>query len=85
MVVPEENWKRCVCRFLHFSRDTLYISDMGLHKVYIVNMKDKKARVLGEYGAHPGFLNEPAGISCDGNGNIIVADSKNNRIQVLSL
>ena len=40
------------------------------------------ARTLGEPGAGPGQLAEPRGIASDARGNLYVADTKNNRVQV---
>jgi uncharacterized protein (TIGR03663 family) len=40
------------------------------------------ARIVGEPGSAPGQLSEPRGLAVDGRGNLYVADTKNNRIQV---
>ena len=40
------------------------------------------ARVLGEPGSAPGQFSEPRGLAADPRGNLYVADTKNNRIQV---
>ncbi len=40
------------------------------------------ARTLGEPGSGPGQLAEPRGLAADARGNLYVADTKNNRIQV---
>jgi uncharacterized protein (TIGR03663 family) len=39
-------------------------------------------RTLGEPGASPGQFAEPRGLAADGRGNLYVADTKNNRVQV---
>jgi uncharacterized protein (TIGR03663 family) len=41
------------------------------------------ARILGEPGSAPGQFSEPRGLAADPRGNLYVADTKNNRIQVL--
>jgi len=44
----------------------------------------KPASVFGEKGSGPGQFNEPRGLAVDGNGNIFVVDSKNDRVQKLA-
>ncbi len=39
-------------------------------------------RVLGGAGSGPGELAEPRGLAVDGRGNLLVADTKNNRIEI---
>ena len=41
----------------------------------------EKLRSFGKYGFGEGDLNAPQGVAVDGEGNILVADCKNNRIQ----
>jgi uncharacterized protein (TIGR03663 family) len=40
------------------------------------------ARIVGEPGSAPGQLSEPRGLAADARGNLYVADTKNNRIQM---
>jgi uncharacterized protein (TIGR03663 family) len=40
------------------------------------------ARIVGEPGSAPGQFSEPRGLAADARGNLYVADTKNNRIQV---
>ena len=40
------------------------------------------ARFLGSEGSEPGQFLRPQGVAIDAEGNIIVADSRNHRIQV---
>jgi DNA-binding beta-propeller fold protein YncE len=42
----------------------------------------RPARVLGEPGSGPGQFAEPRGLAADGRGNLYIADTKNNRIQL---
>ena len=42
----------------------------------------RPARILGEPGSGPGQFAEPRGLAADGRGNLYVADTKNNRIQM---
>ena len=39
---------------------------------------------VGKFGSEPGCLDNPAGLAVDGEGNMLVADSKNHRISVFS-
>jgi uncharacterized protein (TIGR03663 family) len=39
-------------------------------------------RIVGEFGSAPGQFAEPRGLAADARGNLYVADTKNNRIQV---
>lgn len=40
-------------------------------------------KTIGSKGSEPGQFNEPEGIAIDKDGNIIVADAGNNRVQVI--
>lgn len=56
----------------------------GLSKIYITDLEGKFLRVFGSYGTGPLQFNEPSGVSVDNYGNIVIGDSKNNRVQVTS-
>ena len=43
----------------------------------------KVRTTFGSYGTGPGQFNEPSGVTVDQCGNVLVADSRNNRVQVL--
>jgi uncharacterized protein (TIGR03437 family) len=69
---------------------TLYISDFGAHRVYQVSDGGILTTLAGTGSA--GFsgdgasaqlaqLKSPAGVACDGNGAVFIADSGNNRIR----
>ena len=69
------------CRFLTFSKGKLYITDLGLNKVYVLDPKKfESVRGFGSFGAGDGQLHDPAGLAVDDVGNILVADSKNHRL-----
>ena len=71
------------CRYLTFSKGKLYISDLGLDKVYILDPNNFESnRKFGSSGAGDGQFNEPAGVAVDDVGNILVADYKNNRLSL---
>jgi len=68
------------CRFLTYQLGKLYITDLGLDCVYILDPVTINAKVFGSSGSGPGQLSDPAGLVVDTVGNIIVADSKNHRL-----
>ena len=71
------------CRFLSYAKGKLYVTDLGLNKIYEV---DVKSGVIGKtFGdATNGGLNDPAGVGLDEEGGLMVADSKNHRICLFS-
>ena len=71
---------RSKCRFLTYSKGHLYITDLGLDRIYIVNEKTGDARIFGQSGSGAGEFSDPAGVVVDSEGNIIVADSRNHRL-----
>ena len=71
-----DNAKKSRCRFLTFSKGLFYISDNGLGQGYILDPNNfESVRKFGD-----GQLNEPGGVVLDDLGNILVADSRNNRL-----
>jgi len=80
-LVEEEEKVRSKCRHLGFSKGQVFISDIGLHRVFIIN--ELEASVFGEAGDKPGQFSNPAEAAFDGVGNSIIVDSKNNRLQLV--
>jgi len=72
------------CRFLTYELGKLYITDLGLDCVYILDPVTINAKVFGSSGSDPGQFCDPAGLVVDIVGNMIVADSKNHRLCVFS-
>jgi len=72
------------CRFLTYQLGKLYITDLGLDCVYILDPITINAKVFGSSGSGAGQLSDPAGLVVDSVGNIIVADSKNHRLCLYS-
>ncbi|XP_070540925.1 uncharacterized protein [Ptychodera flava] len=73
------------CRFLDVYEDRVIVSDLGNNAVYITTLEGKLLRKFGQKGMGPGQFNEPSGVTVDSKGNILVADSKNDRIQAFRL
>lgn len=70
-------------RFIASYKDKLYVGDLGLNCIYEINYTSGcLLSTFGRTGSEPGCLMDPSGITCDPNGNIFVADSRNHRIQV---
>jgi len=68
------------CRFLTLGRGKLIITDLGLDRVYILDLVTKGVLMFGKHGSGPGCFNDPAGLAVDSVGNMIVADSRNHRV-----
>ena len=78
-----ENHRMSRPRHLTYSNKKLFISDIGLHKFYSVDLVTDQQKPFGYYGTSLGQLNRPAGIICDDSGHILVA-SGNNSLLVFS-
>jgi len=81
-IIPNKAMSKC--RFLTYQLGKLYITDLGLDCVYILDPSTVNTKVFGSSGSGPGQLSDPAGLVVDAVGNIIVADSKNHRLCVFS-
>ena len=62
--------------------DKLYVCDRGNHRVHILNTKLEYVDSFGCYGDGNGQFNRPNGIAQDGAGNLYVADTCNDCVQV---
>jgi len=81
-IIP--NMSMSKCRFLTYQLGKLYITDLGMDCVYVLDPNTVNTKVFGSSGSGPGELSDPAGLVVDIAGNIIVADSKNHRLCVFS-
>ncbi|XP_013421961.1 tripartite motif-containing protein 3 [Lingula anatina] len=71
------------CRFMDCYDDIVVVSDLGQSHMYIVKQQGGQVvKEFGGFGRRPGEFNEPSGVGIDAFGNIVVADSKNDRVQV---
>jgi len=78
-----ENWETLSkARFLMYSNERIYITDEGLHKLYIVNLIGGKQMVTGYLGTKSGQFKRPTGLMVDDLGNVLVGDGDNNRLLV---
>lgn len=82
-----EDKKNSQCKFLHCDGVRLYISDLGLNVVYVMELMGENEGVVksfGKTGKRPGQFKDVAGIAADTDGNVLVVDACNNRIQVFN-
>lgn len=67
-------------------QDRIYVSDIGVHKVYVFNKQGKLLFGLGS--GNPGNskndLCYPNGVIADSKGKIYISDTMNNRVQIFS-
>ncbi|MFZ5640360.1 MAG: 6-bladed beta-propeller [Bacillota bacterium] len=61
----------------------LYVTDVATHKVSVFDLQGKKVREFGKKGKGPGEFNSPNAVAV-ANGNIVVSDSGNDRVQVFN-
>ena len=67
------------------TEDNVYVTDRRLHSLLQFRKKDcKLVRRTGTEGAEEGQLGLPQGLCSDYNGDIYVADARNNRVSVFS-
>ena len=57
------------------------VTESDSNSVSIFSSSEEKLRPFGTRGYGQGQFNKPCGVAVDGEGNILVADSNNNRIQ----
>ena len=63
----------------------MYVVDNENHRIQVLNYDLTFSKVLGrKYGSKNGEFVYPWGVTCDSTGNVYVADSGNNRIQVFT-
>jgi DNA-binding beta-propeller fold protein YncE len=70
------------------SKDNVYVADTGNNRIQVFQVLSSNGtygtflRGWGGFGTDNGFFNQPRGIAVDQGGNVYVADTGNNRIQV---
>lgn len=80
-IIEGEDVFKSMCRFLTHSRGRLYVVDLGLDRVYVLDCSTGELiKKFGASGKGPGCFNDPAGLGVDGQGNMVVADSRNHRV-----
>jgi len=66
------------------TNDRLYVTDAGLHRVFVFDRNGTVAMSFGERGGGDGQFNFPSQIACSPDGTVVVADSMNFRVQRFS-
>lgn len=68
------------------SRDgaSLFITDRGNARIQVTDLEGNLKRTFGSPGRGPGQFRDPKDLGWDADGNLIVCDSDNHRLQVLS-
>jgi len=73
--------ERSKCRFLTRGlKGSLVITDLGMDRVYILDLATKGVSMFGHSGSGPGCFKDPAGLAVDSMGNMLIADSRNHRL-----
>ena len=70
------------CRFLHQDQGTIIVADNGLNKLYIITGNETIFKVVE--GSGKDSFDDPGGVVTDGQGNILMADSKKHRLCVIN-
>jgi len=71
-------------RFLTYTQGMIFITDLGLHKLYTLNLSSGEQSASGYMGSKLGQFKRPTGLEADDGGNLIVGDSENNRLVVVN-
>ncbi|MHB1418952.1 MAG: 6-bladed beta-propeller [Bacillota bacterium] len=70
---------------LLITQDKLYVTDINQNKVFAFELASGKLlKTYGKTGYGPGELKAPNGVAVDGDGNVWVVDTVNQRVQVFS-
>ncbi|CAH1776999.1 unnamed protein product [Owenia fusiformis] len=72
------------CRFLDVFDQHLIVSDLGHSHIYMTNFNGALICDFGGFGTDHGLFREPSGVSIDLHGNMMIADSKNDRVQIFN-
>ena len=62
--------------------DMVYVAERDHHRVSVFSSEGKFLKSFGVKGEAQGQFNEPYGVTVDANSFVLVADRKNNRIQI---
>ena len=77
-IIDEVNRPNCVAINL---KGELVVTEENEHCVSVLSYRGEKLRSFGTFGSGKGQFNSPRGVTVDNEGNILVADCLNSRIQ----
>lgn len=66
------------------TRNRIFVSDTAVDKILVFTTTGRFVSTIGEKGSGPGEFNQPAGLTIDPAGKLLVADCANQRIQRLN-
>ena len=69
---------------VHPSSRQVFIADTDNHRIQVLNDDLTYSHEFGSKGSRNGQLNTPVDVACDSHGNVYVADSLNDRVQVFT-
>ena len=69
---------------LTIKNNLLYVVDIMKSKVYVFGLNGEKKMIFGSFGEGKGQFRYPNGVAADDKGNVYVADTGNNRIQIFN-
>lgn len=71
-------------RFLTYHYGKIFVTDLGLHKIYMVDLETEDQVPIGYFGSKSGQFSKPTGIVSDEHGNILLADRDNKRLMLFN-
>ena len=71
------------CRVLNYRNKKLYVVDHGLDCIFILNEDGTESELVGNRGTKEGEFRDPTGLVVDDCGTMMVADSRNHRLQLI--
>jgi len=85
VILTFNDWKPLSkTRFLTYSNGKVMITDLGLHKLYMIDLVTGEQTASGYMGTKVGQFQRPTGVVADEWGNLMVGDSENNRLVVFN-
>ena len=64
-----------------YKKEEIIIAESGAHRISVYGRAGEKLRSFGSMGSGQGQFHGPRGVAVDDDDNILVTDTKNNRIQ----
>ena len=81
-LIPTTDLTRSKCRFLYQDQGTIIVADNGLNRLYIISHNETDFKTVEGRGGDS--FDDPGGVVTDGQGNLLMADSKKHRLCVIN-